>query len=227
MMIAVGIFTVIMVIGIGALLNISLSDQKTRGQRAVNDNINFIMEDIVRNIRTGSTYYCFASGESLEMENNNSNLSSTVADPKSCPNSSSTFAIGLERFNGKRPDTTTNHLEDQLIYNIRLPSSGPDSTNNAHGIIEKSTDGGQTFFDLSPNATPGGTGSDPNITTIYIDRTKSGFNVVGACPSASTDCIADKVQPFIVIRLAGTTVYKNTESAFNIETTVTQRLLDF
>ncbi len=225
MMVAVTIFTVIMVMGIGALLNISLSDQKSRSQRAVNDSVSFIMEDIVRNIRIGNTYHCLTT--TTNMASADGDLSSPLAGPKSCSNNTSTFAIGVERFGGEHPDASSNHLDDQLVYNIRLPESGSDMNDNTHGIIEKSVDGGQTFFDLSPNITPDGNGNDPNVTAIYIDRTKSGFSVVGACPSFSNDCSADMIQPYIVIRLSGTTTYKKTQSSFNIETTVTQRLLDF
>ena len=63
-MIAISLFLVVIMAGMGALLNASSLHQKSRDMRSVMDNLSFIMEDISRNLRTGGNYYCItgASG---------------------------------------------------------------------------------------------------------------------------------------------------------------------
>jgi len=65
-MISIGIFLVIVTIGMEALLNTSFIHSKSENQRSVIDNISFIMEDMSRNIRTGYHYNCTNSaGDTL------------------------------------------------------------------------------------------------------------------------------------------------------------------
>ncbi|KKP85724.1 hypothetical protein A3B84_00390 [Candidatus Nomurabacteria bacterium RIFCSPHIGHO2_02_FULL_35_13] len=55
-MIAISIFLVVVMIGMGALLNANLIQQKSQNMRSIMDNLSFIMEDMSRNLRTGSAY---------------------------------------------------------------------------------------------------------------------------------------------------------------------------
>jgi len=63
MMIAIAIFLIVVTIGIGALLNTNLIHQKTQDMRSILDNLSFVMEDMSRNIRTGSEYSSTGTGE--------------------------------------------------------------------------------------------------------------------------------------------------------------------
>lgn len=58
MMIAIAIFLIVVVIGMGALLNTNLIHRKTQDMRSIMDSLSFIMEDMSRNLRTGSDYVC-------------------------------------------------------------------------------------------------------------------------------------------------------------------------
>ena len=62
MMIAVALFSVIMVIGIGAVLSANNAHKKTQNVRAILDNLSFVMEDMSRNLRTGTNYHCGMNG---------------------------------------------------------------------------------------------------------------------------------------------------------------------
>ncbi len=62
LMVSVAIFAVIMVISLGALLSISTADKKAENIASVMNNLNFAVESMTRNIRTGYNYYCQASG---------------------------------------------------------------------------------------------------------------------------------------------------------------------
>jgi hypothetical protein len=57
-MIAVSLFVVIVMAGMGALLNANLLHQKSRDMRSIIDNLSFVMEEMSRNIRTGTAYHC-------------------------------------------------------------------------------------------------------------------------------------------------------------------------
>lgn len=58
MMVAVGLFTVVMVLGIGATLTVNNVYRQNRAMRSAIDNLSFIMEDIARNARLGFNYRC-------------------------------------------------------------------------------------------------------------------------------------------------------------------------
>lgn len=62
-MIAVSLFLVVVMTGMGALLNANLLHQKSQDMRSIMDNLSFIMEDLSSSIRTGTSYHCIATGE--------------------------------------------------------------------------------------------------------------------------------------------------------------------
>jgi prepilin-type N-terminal cleavage/methylation domain-containing protein len=61
-MIAISLFLVIVMAGMGALLNANLLHQKSQDMRSIIDNLSFVMEDMSRNLRTGYDYYCIPAG---------------------------------------------------------------------------------------------------------------------------------------------------------------------
>ena len=178
-MIAVALFTVIVTIGIGAVLNSNNSYKKSQTVRSVLDNLSFIMEDMSRNIRLGSDYHC-------------GNISN-IETPQDCASPSLTFA--LEGQNGVSRNTA-----DQFVYGIT-------TDDGVNYKIIKSIDSVVTSKTLTPSE-------------VSIDPAASGFTVIGSAP------FPDTTQPRVIIRLSGTVTYKDLVSKFNIETTVSQRLID-
>ncbi len=61
-MISISIFIIVVMIGMGALLNANLLHNKSQNMRSIMDNLSFIMEDMGRNLRIGSNYYCIPTG---------------------------------------------------------------------------------------------------------------------------------------------------------------------
>ena len=57
-MIVVTLFSIIMIIGTGAVLNSNNVYRKTEHLRTIIDNLHFVMEDMSRSIRTGEDYHC-------------------------------------------------------------------------------------------------------------------------------------------------------------------------
>ena len=180
-MIAMAIFTIIVTIGIGSVLDAITQHQVTENTRTVMDSLNYVMEDMDRNIRNGTPPRCGADPLVDPMTG--------VMEPLSCP--LTTDAHNKISINAQ--DGTV------LTYVITAPTPGSPS----EIIKQKGTDA-------------------PEVITppeVQIDFASSGFTVRGAEAG-------DGTQPTVVIRLAGTIKYKNTNAKFAIETTATLRGLD-
>jgi len=61
-MIAVSLFTIIVMMAMNALLNANVVSNKSQKTRSILDNMSFVMEDMSRSLRTGTTYDCISSG---------------------------------------------------------------------------------------------------------------------------------------------------------------------
>lgn len=60
-MVSISLFLVIVMSGMTALLNANLLSQKSRDMRSIMDSLNFAMEDMSKNLRTGYDYYCITT----------------------------------------------------------------------------------------------------------------------------------------------------------------------
>jgi len=58
MVVSVALFTVVVVVSTGALMTIIDANRKARSLQTVMDNLNFAMESMSRNLRTGYSYEC-------------------------------------------------------------------------------------------------------------------------------------------------------------------------
>lgn len=94
MIIAVGLFTVVMLVSIGALLALVGASRKAQALQSVMNNLNIALDSMVRSIRMGSNYHC------------GSGSYATVQD---CQNGGVTLAF--EAFGGNPSDAT-----NQWIY---------------------------------------------------------------------------------------------------------------
>ena len=187
-MIAVSLFIIIVMMGMGALLNANVLHQKSQNMRSIIDNLSFIMEDMSRTLRTGYAYDCYpadGSGGSL--------VPASSFPARSCADG---WAIVFEPARGSTSVST-----DQWAYYL----SGDDI--NGIGKIFKSTDGAQTWTQLTPNE-------------VDIDQT-SFFAVVGAEGPAT-----NSQQPFVTIKLIGKITYKNVITPFSLQTSISQRNID-
>lgn len=81
-MIAMGIFTILVTIGIGAVLDTIRQHHSSQNARAVMDSLNFVMDDMASTVRLSQNVRCLASGETFP-------VFTTPTDPvipESCPN---------------------------------------------------------------------------------------------------------------------------------------------
>lgn len=190
-MISIGLFTVVMVIGIGAILGVNSTHRKTQTMRSVVDNLSFVMEDMARSMRLGDDFVCKESV--LEAIG-----SLDVGNPPNNQNGENCKSISFEPYWNYDPNDDVN----QVVYFI----------NEANGIgtIFKKSETMDWTDEMIP-ITPA---------EIDIDTTKSGFWVSGSGDESIP------VQPRITIVLVGTVRLGNASTEFNLQTSVSQRLLD-
>lgn len=182
-MIAISLFIIIVMLGMGALLNANLLSQKSKDMRSIIDNLSFVMEDMSRSLRTGYDYHCITDINNL----NNIGVGASGTD-----------CTGIA-FKPQGYSDTNNNLwvyeavNDGTIYYIR-----------------KSTDNGVTWVQMTPNE-------------VKIDSATP-FTVSGAELRPG-----DTLQPFVTIKLSGKIIIpgKNVESPFSLQTSVSQRAIDF
>jgi len=62
MLVSVAIFTFVMLIATSAIFTIVAANKKAESLRSVMDNLDFALESMARNIRTGSSYSCLSGG---------------------------------------------------------------------------------------------------------------------------------------------------------------------
>ncbi len=149
-MIAIGLFTVIMTIGIGAILGVNSTHRKTQSMRTVIDNLSFLMEDMARSMRLGDYFVC---GDSLVPVGFNDVENGGVRDGENCT------SIAFEPYWNSDPGNPNN----QIMYFI-----GEDS--NGRGAVFKK-DFEMGWNDPLIAVTP---------SEIDIDLDRSRFTVVGS-----------------------------------------------
>ena len=202
-MISIAIFTIVMTVGVSAVLNANAIHKVNQSQRALMDNLNFIVEDMSRNIRLGANYYCLDTGGSYEVAVTQTADPVLGAPAHDCTGTGAS-AIAFEPMEGVRAD-----MNDQVVYAIASSIGGPTCDDQNPCKIFKSIDGGHSFANVTP-------------TEVVIDPARSGFSVYGTLTSAD----GDTTQPAVVIRLAGSIQYKTVVTPFDVETTVTERATD-
>ncbi|KKS11172.1 hypothetical protein A2643_01825 [Candidatus Nomurabacteria bacterium RIFCSPHIGHO2_01_FULL_39_220] len=144
-MIAVSLFLVIIMAGMGALLNANLLHNKSQNMRSIMDNLSFIMEDMSRNLRTGYNYRCYSGGA----------IRSDISVPNNCD---SGWGIFFEQQDGDLYNSPNNpgsgyYYGDQWAYYI-----GNDAK------IYKSSDYAGGFIPLTPDEVK----IDPYPTSYFI-----------------------------------------------------------
>ncbi len=127
-MISTGLFVVLMVLGITAIMNSNSLFKKNQDQRAIFDNMAFVVEDMARLMRTGSSFRCV---QSVALP-----LTSISENPENCPAPTQGALKPLlifEAFGGDPTDPS-----DQVLYVFEQD-----------GLKKKEQDG-QTLYRMTP-----------------------------------------------------------------------------
>ncbi len=145
------IFTVLVILGSGAVLNVMSAHEKTQNIRNAMDSLSFVMEDMSRNIRLGTNFHCFDVGVSTSTTDTSLD-GSGVPIPRDCSFSSS----GV---NNEIVFQSSSGVGQNISYIITPPSSGTVQ------IAKKIGSG--SWQVITPR-------------DVVVDYFKSGFIVVGA-----------------------------------------------
>lgn len=152
MMVATTIFLIIITLGLMGLLSMSRAQKVTQYKKQQFDILNAVMEDMVRQIRTGSNIRCDVSAGTADGQ---------IEVPLDCPpvdgaDYQPSLSIAFENAQG-----ISGNEFDQYIYSI-------EQTNQGEYALYKAVDGlTGNFTRLTPYP-------------ISIDPTKSGFSVLYA-----------------------------------------------
>lgn len=174
-MIAISLFIIIVMAGMGALLNANLLHQKSRDMRSILDNLSFIMEDISRNVRTGYNYHC------IDVDNFSLATLSTVKSGGDC------WGISFESASG-----STSNQSDQWVYFIRndgkifratsAPYTNPDIDPASHFIQLNSNevlvDPATSYFSVTGAEHVSAGDKKQPFVTIKLDGTITYKNII-------------------------------------------------
>lgn len=181
LLVSMALFIVVITMGVGALLVLINGNVKAQNNNDAVSNIQFALDSMAREIRTGFAYYC----------------------------SSGTETTG---------DITVYQDCNQGTY-ISLVEGGKSLTlgNNNRRIAYRYNSGAKSIERKI------GTGSWVRLTNDNVKITDMHFNVAGSAPKSA----ANNIQPNVTIYVSGeVTGIGDTGSNFNLQTTVTKRVLD-
>lgn len=80
--VAVGLFTVVATVSIGAILSVFDANKRSQSSKTVVDTLNLALEDMARSIRFGTVYHCGSGG--------------TLTEPENCTNGDDFIAVNFE-----------------------------------------------------------------------------------------------------------------------------------
>lgn len=83
LLVAVGIFTIVMSIGVGSLITVIDASKKSRAYQETINNLNFALDEMTRNLRIGRDFYCgsnpnFGDGNTSDCTNGAESVTYTV-----------------------------------------------------------------------------------------------------------------------------------------------------
>ncbi len=129
MMVAVSIFAIVMMIGVGALLSMVETNKRAQAIHQVMSSLSAAVEGMARSIRVGSTYHCEASISPFPPAN-------ILDDPEDCDENGGVL-LAIESSDGDRTNP-----DDQVVFRLNGTK------------LERSLDAGDSWIDLtSPEVT--------------------------------------------------------------------------
>lgn len=198
-MVSVAIFSVVMVIALGALLSISAADRKAETLGSVMSNLNFALESMTRTIRTGYDYHCdVTTGGDLGDD---------------CKTSAGGTLFKFTSASGA-----------DVIYKFDS-SSLCQQTGTVQGCVVRSTDNGTTYAPITaPEVIITNISSGDSGLTFYL-RGSAKVAPSGTAPDNEQPNVVITVVGYVLnggVSQTGVTQ----KTPFYLQTSVTQRLYD-
>ncbi|MDD5318960.1 MAG: type II secretion system protein [Candidatus Pacebacteria bacterium] len=131
MIVSVGLFAIVMTIAIGVIVSLLDGNRKAQAISSVVDNLNFAIESMTRDIKTGVHYYCGSADQALNPQtynplnsNCNPSVPTTVISFISASGQGITYSY--DSVNGRADKT----VYDSLGGGVAYPLTGTDVTIN-------------------------------------------------------------------------------------------------
>jgi prepilin-type N-terminal cleavage/methylation domain-containing protein len=203
MIVSLAIFSVVVTIAVGALLVLISGNQRLQGEQGVMTNIAFAMDSMTREMRTGFNYYCDSSpnNSGINVFNPTSDIDrihvSLVNDcPEGRPSGVPGTYHGVSFFEGG--DSITSGVgRNRILYYY-------DSSVGVKTIFRRVADG-----------------EPQQIIASNLIVENANFFVTGSAPlSSGANTVQPSITIFLQVKEAGE------DKTYEIETTVTQRILD-
>ncbi len=205
MLVASAIFTVVTIVAVGAILTVNDANRKTQAIRAIVDNLNFAMESMSRQLRTGTNYHCVRTGENLTPPPLEATEQECVP---AADGSSAIYFTSAENINDNAQGRT-------VVYRLEGQGGCPVFTSSSGSTLRSASCRGKiTTWDTKAS---GGLGN-------YVDMTPPEIDVRDLRFYVQTSAFSQ--QPRVLITVAGIIILtkEKIETPFNIQTMVTQRL---
>lgn len=224
MLVAVALFAVVMLVSTAVIFSIIGGNKKAQGINAVSNNLNFAVESMVRDIKTGYGYSCYgnqkdaldASGDSFEL----------IEIPLPDPSTSSYWNREGQRClpaSYYRSITFASTLDESGAKTVQYKFIVGHNDNNGVYVPGKLV----KIIEMQ-----GGVASDPiDVTSPEVDITDVKFfinnpkpGMFSANPGGSS---AEYEQPSVFVLLKGIAkISDNLSSDFSLQTLISQRILN-
>ncbi len=198
LLVAVALFTVVMLVSVAAILSIIGGNRKSQAINSVVNNLNFAIESMVRDMKTGFLYKCpdvngDYPGEGWPITQAQSNL---------CPNPNNPVrTVAFFSTLSGTPEVVEYHFQ---------PAGGVQS----YGVIRKKTQ-------------VGGTTRVEDITSPDVNIKEVRFYVNSPLPASQQVNSDAKSQPSIFMIISGDArIGENEVSRFGLQTFISQRILN-
>jgi prepilin-type N-terminal cleavage/methylation domain-containing protein len=226
MLVAVALFAVVMLVSTAVIFSIIGGNRKAQGINAVSNNLNFAVESMVRDIKTGYGYSCYGNNIGSDGSDGDQDDFMLIPIPLPDPSTSNYWnTVGLRCLSSSyyRSITFISTLDEVGAKTVQYKFiAGHNDAGNIYvpGKIVKITE------------IQGGSPSEPiDVTSPEVDITDVKFFINNPKPgmlSANTGGpSAEYQQPSVFMLIKGVAkISDNLSSDFSLQTMVSQRILN-
>ncbi len=207
MMVAIAVFSLVMVVAMSALLNVIDADKKAQAVKTAINNVNFALESLSKDMRMGADYACGSITNGQD------------------PSGDCLDGGDIIKYRSVKADSdpSANSIIDRKFVYYRYVATGQ-LGNTGKGRIQRCIEKGSINdcsiyrwenFDV---------GHFIDITSQEVDITDVHFYVAGADNSGDID-VSTKTQPRMIMTVSGKAGSKaKIETTFDLQTSVSQRI---
>ena len=190
-LVSVAVFSVVMVVTLGALLALSSASRKAQAISAAVNNISFALDSMTRAIRTGTQYHCGTGG--------------TLTSPADCPTPPGDTYFTFLDTNGNQ---VAYCVANAVLYRyVGSPGSPPTTCDTTTGFVPLTSPeisiANFAFYVVGSVATGGGDTIQPKVTILLsgYEATKGKAPTIASCNTGEIVCAIFNLQTSVTQRI--------------------------